>query len=249
MRGNYSFGANNQKGGALKVIAENLAFVQENIQQAIKNRTAKKFDEEVKLIAVTKNNDVIVMREAIDSGILSVGENRIQEALEKKRELDRIVEWHLIGHLQTNKVKQAVLNFDLIHSVDSERLAVEINKASKGINKIQEILVQVNVANEESKFGINIEDTAEFINFISKQENIKVVGLMLIAPYYENAEEARLIFRNLYNKFMEIRMLNISNTDMKWLSMGMTNDYQIAIEEGANIVRVGTGIFGQRKYV
>lgn len=235
--------------GALKVIAENLAFVQENIQQAIKNRTAKKFDEEVKLIAVTKNNDVIVMREAIDSGILSVGENRIQEALEKKRELDRIVEWHLIGHLQTNKVKQAVLNFDLIHSVDSERLAVEINKASKGINKIQEILVQVNVANEESKFGINIEDTAEFINFISKQENIKVVGLMLIAPYYENAEEARLIFRNLYNKFMEIRMLNISNTDMKWLSMGMTNDYQIAIEEGANIVRVGTGIFGQRKYV
>ena len=231
------------------MIVENLAVVQENIGIAIKNRNNEKFDTKVKLIAVTKNNDIFAMREAIDSGIVVVGENRIQEALGKKKELNRSVEWHLIGHLQTNKVKQAVENFELIHSVDSERLAVEIDKSAKSINKVQEILVQVNVANEESKFGINIRDTYEVINSISKLKNVKIVGLMMIAPFYENEEDARLVFRKLYDKFMEIKAQKISNTDIKWLSMGMTNDYQIAIEEGANLVRIGTGIFGQRKYV
>lgn len=231
------------------MIVENLAVVQENIGIAIKNRNNEKFDTKVKLIAVTKNNDIFAMREAIDSGIVVVGENRIQEALGKKKELNRSVEWHLIGHLQTNKVKQAVENFELIHSVDSERLAVEIDKSAKSINKVQEILVQVNVANEESKFGINIRDTYEVINSISKLKNVKIVGLMMIAPFYENEEDARLVFRKLYDKFMEIKAQKISNTDIKWLSMGMTNDYQIAIEEGANLVRIGTGIFGKRKYV
>ena len=159
------------------------------------------------------------------------------------------MEWHLIGHLQTNKVKQAVLNFDLIHSVDSERLAVEINKVANSLNKVQEILVQVNVVNEISKFGLNIEQVNSFIKTISQHENLKVVGLMLIAPYYENPEEARPIFRKLYEQFMEIKNQQILNVEMKWLSMGMTNDYQVAIEEGANIIRVGTGIFGQRKDV
>ena len=171
------------------MIVENLAVVQENIGIAIKNRNNEKFDTKVKLIAVTKNNDIFAMREAIDSGIVVVGENRIQEALGKKKELNRSVEWHLIGHLQTNKVKQAVENFELIHSVDSERLAVEIDKSAKSINKVQEILVQVNVANEESKFGINIRDTYEVINSISKLKNVKIVGLMMIAPFYENEEE------------------------------------------------------------
>ena len=235
--------------GAFNVIVENLAIVQEKVQQALNNRLNEKFDQTVKLIAVTKNNDIYAMREAIDAGIKVVGENRIQEALDKKKELNRTVEWHLIGHLQTNKVKQAVLNFDLIHSVDSERLAVEINKVANSLNKVQEILVQVNVVNEISKFGLNIEQVNSFINTISQHENLKVVGLMLIAPYYENPEEARPIFRKLYEQFMEIKNQQILNVEMKWLSMGMTNDYQVAIEEGANIIRVGTGIFGQRKDV
>ena len=235
--------------GAFNVIVENLAIVQEKVQQALNNRLNEKFDQTVKLIAVTKNNDIYAMREAIDAGIKVVGENRIQEALDKKKELNRTVEWHLIGHLQTNKVKQAVLNFDLIHSVDSERLAVEINKVANSLNKVQEILVQVNVANEISKFGLNIEQVNSFIKTISQHENLKVVGLMLIAPYYENPEEARPIFRKLYEQFMEIKNQQILNVEMKWLSMGMTNDYQVAIEEGANIIRVGTGIFGQRKDV
>jgi|ADurb_Oil_01_Slu_FD_contig_123_1775_length_782_multi_5_in_2_out_0_1 PLP dependent protein len=235
--------------GAFNVIVENLAIVQEKVQQALNNRLNEKFDQTVKLIAVTKNNDIYAMREAIDAGIKVVGENRIQEALDKKKELNRTVEWHLIGHLQTNKVKQAVLNFDLIHSVDSERLAVEINKVANSLNKVQEILVQVNVVNEISKFGLNIEQVNSFIKTISQHENLKVVGLMLIAPYYENPEEARPIFRKLYEQFMEIKNQQILNVEMKWLSMGMTNDYQVAIEEGANIIRVGTGIFGQRKDV
>ena len=235
--------------GAFNVIVENLAIVQEKVQQALNNRLNEKFDQTVKLIAVTKNNDIYAMREAIDAGIKVVGENRIQEALDKKKELHRTVEWHLIGHLQTNKVKQAVLNFDLIHSVDSERLAVEINKVANSLNKVQEILVQVNVVNEISKFGLNIEQVNSFIKTISQHENLKVVGLMLIAPYYENPEEARPIFRKLYEQFMEIKNQQILNVEMKWLSMGMTNDYQVAIEEGANIIRVGTGIFGQRKDV
>ena len=235
--------------GAFNVIVENLAIVQEKVQQALNNRLNEKFDQTVKLIAVTKNNDIYAMREAIDAGIKVVGENRIQEALDKKKELNRTVEWHLIGHLQTNKVKQALLNFDLIHSVDSERLAVEINKVANSLNKVQEILVQVNVVNEISKFGLNIEQVNSFIKTISQHENLKVVGLMLIAPYYENPEEARPIFRKLYEQFMEIKNQQILNVEMKWLSMGMTNDYQVAIEEGANIIRVGTGIFGQRKDV
>lgn len=235
--------------GAFNVIVENLAIVQEKVQQALNNRLNEKFDQTVKLIAVTKNNDIYAMREVIDAGIKVVGENRIQEALDKKKELNRTVEWHLIGHLQTNKVKQAVLNFDLIHSVDSERLAVEINKVANSLNKVQEILVQVNVVNEISKFGLNIEQVNSFIKTISQHENLKVVGLMLIAPYYENPEEARPIFRKLYEQFMEIKNQQILNVEMKWLSMGMTNDYQVAIEEGANIIRVGTGIFGQRKDV
>ena len=235
--------------GAFNVIVENLAIVQEKVQQALNNRLNEKFDQTVKLIAVTKNNDIYAMREAIDAGIKVVGENRIQEALDKKKELNRTVEWHLIGHLQTNKVKQAVLNFDLIHSVDSERLAVEINKVANSLNKVQEILVQVNVVKEISKFGLNIEQVNSFIKTISQHENLKVVGLMLIAPYYENPEEARPIFRKLYEQFMEIKNQQILNVEMKWLSMGMTNDYQVAIEEGANIIRVGTGIFGQRKDV
>ena len=235
--------------GAFNVIVENLAIVQEKVQQALNNRLNEKFDQTVKLIAVTKNNDIYAMREAIDAGIKVVGENRIQEALDKKKELNRTVEWHLIGHLQTNKVKQAVLNFDLIHSVDSERLAVEINKVANSLNKVQEILVQVNVVNEISKFGLNIEQVNSFIKTISQHENLKVVGLMLIAPYYDNPEEARPIFRKLYEQFMEIKNQQILNVEMKWLSMGMTNDYQVAIEEGANIIRVGTGIFGQRKDV
>ena len=205
--------------------------------------------EPVELVAVSKFHPVEKIKEVYDCGQKVFGENKVQELLTKVNELPADIQWHLIGHLQTNKVKQAVLNFDLIHSVDSERLAVEINKVANSLNKVQEILVQVNVVNEISKFGLNIEQVNSFIKTISQHENLKVVGLMLIAPYYENPEEARPIFRKLYEQFMEIKNQKILNVEMKWLSMGMTNDYQVAIEEGANIIRVGTGIFGQRKDV
>lgn len=230
------------------MILEKLAQIRENIKNSIANRKNIDMSDDVKLIAVTKNHDIYVMREAIDLGILQIGENRVQEAMEKKSTLDRNVEWNLIGHLQTNKVKQAVALFDVIQSVDSEKLVLEIDHAAKKINKIQDILLQVNVAQEASKFGISSDDVINFATFISELTNVRLCGLMTIAPHYENPELARPIFKELFQLFINLKDKNLSHTEIKWLSMGMTNDYKIAIEEGANVIRVGSGIFGQRQY-
>jgi hypothetical protein len=221
-----------------------------NIEQSIKNRRSGiAMPPKVKLIAVTKNHDVNAMREAIDLGAAFIGENRVQEAMEKLETLDREVEWNLIGHLQTNKAKYAVRMFDMIHSVDSRKLALEINKEAAKINKLQDVLVQVNVAGEKSKFGIEPSDALELSKFVAGEcKSLRLCGLMTIAPNFEDKEEARPIFRSLYESFKELQSLGLDNTDIKYLSMGMTNDYQIAIEEGANVVRVGTGIFGPRQY-
>lgn len=229
------------------MIKENLTQVRQNIELAKKNRKHY-FDHDVKLVAVTKNHDVQAMREAIDYGIQFVGENRIQEAMQKAEVLERKVEWHLIGHLQTNKVKQAVNLFDIIHSIDSERLLDAVNLAAGKINKIQKVLLQVNVAEEESKFGISIEDVNSFIGHVEKYHHIQLCGLMTIAPHYSEIEAARPIFRQLFQAFQHLQSKKIKNVSMDWLSMGMTNDYKVAIEEGANLIRVGTGIFGQRQY-
>jgi len=231
-------------------IAENLAQIIENINSAA-NKTSsldKKISDSVKLLAVTKNHNVLEMREAIAAGVMAIGENRIQEAIDKAESLNACVEWQLIGHLQTNKVRLAVSLFDMIQSVDSERLAIEIDRAAGKIAKRQDILMQINVAHEDAKFGISAKELMSLGRFISKLEHVRLCGLMTVAPFYEDAELARPIFQEMYQLFMELREANLVNTKVEWLSMGMTNDYMVAVEEGSNLVRIGTGIFGQRQY-
>ncbi len=231
-------------------IAGNLAQIRENIIIA-KNKANKiqlHGNEPVKLVAVTKNHNVQAMEEAIAAGILSVGENRVQEALGKAAELKTAVEWQLIGHLQSNKVRQAVSLFHMIQSVDSQALAVEINRVAGKLGKRQDILLQINVAKEESKYGIAAQDLMALGRFISSLEHVRLCGIMTIAPFYEQAEQARPVFREMYQLFMELKAANLENTKIEWLSMGMTNDYMVAVEEGSNLVRIGTGIFGQRDY-
>ncbi|MBP3231092.1 MAG: YggS family pyridoxal phosphate-dependent enzyme [Anaerovibrio sp.] len=229
------------------MIAENLNKVRDNIDAAKGHRDPDK-QEDVLLVAVTKNHDIQAMREAIDAGITDIGENRIQEAKEKFETLDRQVTWHLIGHLQTNKAKQAVKIFDLIHSIDSLHLAEAVNNAASGINKIQKILVQVNLAQEESKFGIYEDDLKSLLYKVDEMSNLELMGLMCIAPNYDDVEECRPLFAKMYEIFKKVKEMDLKKSNIIYLSMGMTHDYQIAVEEGANIVRVGTGIFGPRQY-
>ncbi|WP_371369294.1 Pyridoxal phosphate homeostasis protein [Sporomusa rhizae] len=222
-----------------------------SIAQNISEIKSKIDINKVKLVAVTKNHSVPAMVEAIAAGITAVGENRVQEMMAKHPEIQaagKLVEWHLIGHLQTNKVRQAVPLADLIHSVDSEHLAVEIDKTAGKCNKRQDILLQVNVADEDSKFGVELGQALPLAKQISQLAHIRLCGLMTIAPYADDPETLRPVFRELHTLFGELKALNLANTDIKWLSMGMTNDYQVAVEEGANLVRIGTGIFGSRKY-
>ena len=230
------------------MIAEHLETVKKNIEESMAKRTGIFKDDPVQLVAVTKNHDVEAMREAIDAGVTVVGENRVQEAVEKHEKLDRDVTWHLIGHLQTNKVKQAVKNFDLIHSVDSEHLLDAVDTAAGKIHKVQNILIQVNLAKEESKFGIYKEDLPFMLQKADQMKHVHLMGLMCIAPNYENVEECRPLFREMRGIFDKLQMFPLMNSEMKWLSMGMTHDYQIAIEEGSNLVRIGTAIFGPRQY-
>lgn len=230
-------------------ISQNLNSVKHNISTAINRRNANlDRNEQVKLVAVTKNHPTSAIFEAIEAGVGAIGENRVQEALGKHPAIGVKTEWHLLGHLQTNKVKQALPIFNLIHSVDSDHLAIEINRVAGKLGKIQDILIQVNVAAEESKFGISPDKLFEFSSFVASLDNIKLCGLMTIAPFFENIEYTRPIFRETYRLFMELRKLSIPNANIKWLSMGMTNDYVVAVEEGANLVRIGTGIFGERQY-
>ncbi|MDF2521603.1 MAG: YggS family pyridoxal phosphate-dependent enzyme [Clostridia bacterium] len=204
--------------------------------------------DDITIIAVTKTVDTDRINYAVDCGMTNLGENKVQEIMDKYEPVNKNVKWHLIGHLQTNKVKYIIDKVELIHSVDSVKLAEEISKKALKNNLIKEVLVQVNVAKEESKFGIDIEEVISFVKTIAAFENIRVKGLMTIAPYDENPENVRPIFRQLRQKFDELAQMNIPNTDMKYLSMGMSNDYAIAIEEGANMVRIGTAIFGKRNY-
>lgn len=231
-------------------VAENLANIVENIHHAVtrRNQINMSPSEDVKLVAVTKNHSVSAIEEAISAGVVVIGENRVQEALDKSLTLTQKVEWQLIGHLQTNKVRQAVSLFDMIQSVDSERLAIEINRVAGKMNKRQKILMQINVANEDTKFGISSNEVMPLARLISKLENVHLCGLMTVAPFYEDVELARPVFREMYQLFRELKEANLENTDIDWLSMGMTNDYRVAIEEGSNLVRIGTGLFGQREY-
>lgn len=228
------------------MLKENLANVEKNIEQACKN--AGRSRDEVTLIAVSKTKPVEMLQEIYDDNIRDFGENKVQELCSKMGQLPSDIRWHMIGHLQRNKVKYIVGKVELIHSVDTYRLAEEINIQAKKQNVIVPILVEVNIAHEESKFGISAEDAILLVEEISKLENIRIKGLMTIAPYVENPEDNRLYFRKIKQLSVDITNKNIDNVFMEILSMGMTGDYMVAIEEGATMVRVGTGIFGERNY-
>ena len=228
------------------MLKENLANVEKNIDQACKN--AGRSRDEVTLIAVSKTKPVEMLQEIYDENIRDFGENKVQELCSKMEQLPSDIRWHMIGHLQRNKVKYIVGKVELIHSVDTYRLAEEINIQAKKQNVIVPILVEVNIAHEESKFGISAEDAILLVEEISKLENIRIKGLMTIAPYVENPEDNRLYFRKIKQLSVDITNKNIDNVFMEILSMGMTGDYMVAIEEGATMVRVGTGIFGERNY-
>lgn len=228
------------------MLKENLANVEKNIEQACKN--AGRSRDEVTLIAVSKTKPVEMLQEIYDENIRDFGENKVQELCSKMEQLPSDIRWHMIGHLQRNKVKYIVGKVELIHSVDTYRLAEEINIQAKKQNVIVPILVEVNIAHEESKFGISAEDAILLVEEISKLENIRIKGLMTIAPYVENPEDNRLYFRKIKQLSVDITNKNIDNVFMEILSMGMTGGYMVAIEEGATMVRVGTGIFGERNY-
>ena len=228
------------------MLKENLANVEKNIEQACKN--AGRSRDEVTLIAVSKTKPVEMLQEIYDENIRDFGENKVQELCSKMGQLPSDIRWHMIGHLQRNKVKYIVGKVELIHSVDTYRLAEEINIQAKKQNVIVPILAEVNIAHEESKFGISAEDAILLVEEISKLENIRIKGLMTIAPYVENPEDNRLYFRKIKQLSVDITNKNIDNVFMEILSMGMTGDYMVAIEEGATMVRVGTGIFGERNY-
>ena len=227
-------------------LQENLQQVEANICKACENAGRKRSD--VTLIAVSKTKPVKMLQTVYDLGPRDFGENKVQEMCEKMEVLPKDIRWHMIGHLQRNKVKYIVGKVELIHSVDTYSLAEEINIQAKKQNVIVPILVEVNIAHEESKFGISAEDAILLVEEISKLENIRIKGLMTIAPYVENPEDNRLYFRKIKQLSVDITNKNIDNVFMEILSMGMTGDYMVAIEEGATMVRVGTGIFGERNY-
>ncbi len=202
---------------------------------------------DVTLVAVSKTKPAEMVKEAYDAGARDFGENKVQEILEKAPVLPPDIRWHMIGHLQTNKVRQVVGKTCLIHSVDSVRLAREIEKESAKRDLVTPVLLEVNVAREESKFGFFTEEVDAAVTEIAAFPHVHVTGLMTIAPYVEEPEENRHIFRKLYQLFIDIKRKNVDNTTMSVLSMGMTGDFEVAVEEGATIVRVGTGIFGERK--
>jgi len=202
--------------------------------------------EDVTLIAVSKTKPVEMLSEAYAAGARDFGENKVQEILAKEPQLPEDIRWHMIGHLQTNKVRQIVGKTCLIHSVDSIKLAQEIQKESAKKDLVTDILLEVNVAEEESKFGFRLEETEDALREISHFSNVRVCGLMTIAPFVDHAEENREVFRKLNEFYVDMKSKNIDNVSMNVLSMGMTGDFEVAIEEGATMVRVGTGIFGAR---
>ena len=228
------------------MLADNLATVQKNIEQACLK--AGRDPKEVTLVAVSKTKPVEMLQEAYDAGARVFGENKVQEIMDKYDRLPSDIQWHMIGHLQRNKVKYIAGKVALIHSVDSLRLAKTISEEAVKHNCEIQILIEVNVAGEESKFGVSVEETLPLVEEIAKLPAIHVEGLMTIAPYVEDPEENRPVFRKLKELSVDIAAKNINNVRMAILSMGMTGDYEVAVEEGATLVRVGTGVFGERDY-
>nr|WP_300090551.1 YggS family pyridoxal phosphate-dependent enzyme [Sedimentibacter sp.] len=228
--------------------------MKENIDEIIKRKNEAALrcgrnPEDITIIAVSKTVDASRAREAVLGGLENLGENKVQEIMNKYGELqDLQVKWHMIGHLQKNKVKYIIDKVHLIHSVESIELAAEINKRASQHNIISNILIELNIGEEESKFGLNEDTVYDFVGSLEQFENIRTMGLMTVAPYCENPEDVRWVFRKMKEISDKISSMNLKNTQMKYLSMGMTNDFEIAIEEGSNIVRIGTAVFGKRIY-
>ena len=229
-----------------KTLAKNYNAVKENIKKACEQ--AGRSQEEVTLLAVSKTKPVDMLMDVYHAGARDFGENKVQELVDKIPQLPSDIRWHLIGHLQRNKVKYIVDKVEMIHSLDSLRLAEAIEKEAEKKNCMVKALVEVNVAEEESKFGIGVSEALPFVQEVSRFSHLHVCGLMTIAPYVEDPEQNRQIFARLRKLSVDIAAKNINNVNMSVLSMGMTNDYQVAVEEGATMVRVGTGIFGERDY-
>lgn len=227
-------------------IAENLKTVHARIAAAAA-RSGRNV-EEITLVAVSKTKPVPMLLDAYHAGERCFGENRVQELCAKIPELPDDITWHMIGHLQTNKVKQVVGRAALIHSLDNEKLAAAIQGEAKKQDLHCRVLLEVNIAGEESKYGLPPEGVEAFAREMAKFDRIHVCGLMTVAPFTENPEENRKYFRKIKQLAVDIRAKNIDNISMEVLSMGMTGDYEVAIEEGATMVRVGTGIFGERAY-
>ena len=241
------------------MLTENVIEVEKNIQDACDR--AGRSREEVRLIAVSKTKPVSDIEEVLTTGILDYGENKVQEMMDKYEVMPKDIHWHMIGHLQRkntrwhmighlqrNKVKYLIGKTVLIHSVDSLRLAEQIEHEAAKADTIMNVLIEVNVAGEESKFGTTCNEAIELVRAVAALKHVKIKGLMTIAPFTDNPEDNRIYFKKLKQLSVDIKSKNIDNVDMDELSMGMTGDYEVAIEEGATMVRVGTGIFGERNY-
>lgn len=231
-----------------------MSFIKENLEDVKKRIAAAaeksgRSEEDVTLVAVTKTHPVEMINEAISLGVTDIGENKVQEIMEKYEYVTPGVRWHLIGHLQTNKVKYIIDKVYMIHSVDSIKLMDEIERQAEkhGVDFIR-ILIQVNITGEESKFGIDSSELDAMLRHAEELKHIKVCGLMTIMPKFDSEFANRLHFRDINNKFIDISRNKYDNINMEFLSMGMSGDFEVAIEEGSNMVRVGTAIFGERDY-
>jgi len=228
-------------------IKKNIEIIKEKVERAAIKSGRK--TQEITLVAVSKTVEPQKIIKALDEGITELGENRVQELTEKYDIINKDCNWHLIGHLQTNKVKYIIEKVKMIHSVDRYKLAVEINDRAKKIGKIIDVLVQVNISGEQTKFGVCQKDAKQLIIQLAGLENIRVKGLMTMAPFAQKPENIRGVFSGLRKLSIDIEKENINNIGMEYLSMGMSNDYEIAIEEGSNMVRIGTALFGNRQYI
>ena len=217
--------------------------IKENVKKIL-----DELSENVELVAAAKTRTPEEIKEVIEAGVKIVGENYVQQARRAFEVIGKEVKWHFIGHLQKNKVKRAVKIFDMIETVDSYDLAQEINKRCSHVSKIMPVLIEINSGKEKQKFGVFSEDVMNLIKKISTFSNVKIMGLMTMGPRFGNSEDSRSYFIETRKIFEKIKTLNLPRVEMKYLSMGMTNSYQIAIEEKANMVRIGTLIFGKRNY-
>lgn len=226
------------------MIQDNIETIKKRVAEAAQ-RSGRKL-EDITIIAVTKTVDTDRIKQAVGCGMKELGENRVQELCDKYDIIDKSCNWHLIGHLQTNKVKYIADKVKMIHSLDRLELADEIQKRAQKLNRVIDVLVQVNIAEEDSKFGMHKDEVMGFVKTVAKYPNISIKGLMTIAPLAEKPEDVRWVFREAKKLLIDIKAENIDNIAMDYLSMGMSGDFEIAIEEGSNIVRIGTAIFGKR---